>query len=476
MPARPLYFVVRPGTRRGPGGFGTNNIEPGAIVPLVALDQLPTWLEIVDVPRALTVEQAAGLLNLGTVMKGSGTFDVRIHAARLDGADKRRMMANLPLPPSPVSGLGTSPGTSPDPGTSPSPSPVAVAVAVPVPDPVSIPIPALVPARASPPANGTAPIGTKSTDIPLPAAPAPPVAPTPAFAASAAHASIASASASASAAANNPPTTAYCRHWAHNGTCRWGPGCRYVHAMPTTPEGLAELGLKTFPAWWTAAAALAAISEGRGIGGGSAGGGGNGSSHGGSSGGQPGRDACIDEMYAAAVASLFNAAGGRNNGNSKSNGNSNGNGSKNGNDRNHGNGRNNGNGNGNGRNNGNSNSNGYNHGGGNKKQLKQLREALRNSGIGMDGLDRSPTDSALRHHGRREEKGDGGSSGTADKIGKGDKFDEFANAANAGNADKLDNSDSIMPTLQVPLQPEPQPQPQPQPEPQPEPTEKLVDI
>ncbi|KAI1390268.1 uncharacterized protein F4822DRAFT_231081 [Hypoxylon trugodes] len=49
----------------------------------------------------------------------------------------------------------------------------------------------------------------------------------------------------------------YCKHWCHRGTCRWGPQCRYAHAMPATPEGLREVGLGHHPAWWTAAMNMA---------------------------------------------------------------------------------------------------------------------------------------------------------------------------------------------------------------------------
>ncbi|KAL8365998.1 hypothetical protein RB595_004670 [Gaeumannomyces hyphopodioides] len=49
----------------------------------------------------------------------------------------------------------------------------------------------------------------------------------------------------------------YCRHWCVHGTCKWGRHCRYHHAMPATPDGLAEVGLREFPEWWTAAMGLA---------------------------------------------------------------------------------------------------------------------------------------------------------------------------------------------------------------------------
>jgi hypothetical protein len=46
------------------------------------------------------------------------------------------------------------------------------------------------------------------------------------------------------------PDTVYCRHWCHHGSCKWGWECRYQHRMPTTFEGLREVGLKDFPTWY----------------------------------------------------------------------------------------------------------------------------------------------------------------------------------------------------------------------------------
>jgi len=49
--------------------------------------------------------------------------------------------------------------------------------------------------------------------------------------------------------ANMGNTGNYCRHFCHHGTCKWGIQCRYQHTMPTTPEGLREVGLREWPAW-----------------------------------------------------------------------------------------------------------------------------------------------------------------------------------------------------------------------------------
>ena len=63
----------------------------------------------------------------------------------------------------------------------------------------------------------------------------------------------------------------FCRHWCQHGACKWGPACRYRHTMPTTAEGLAEVGLRDFPGRWTAAVHLALFVSSKEKGGGDGG-------------------------------------------------------------------------------------------------------------------------------------------------------------------------------------------------------------
>ncbi|KAK7969307.1 hypothetical protein PG996_002255 [Apiospora saccharicola] len=59
----PQHFLVRPSsTKHTASGTITT---PGPMVPLIAVDQLPEWIDIAGVPRELTVEQTMGLKNLG---------------------------------------------------------------------------------------------------------------------------------------------------------------------------------------------------------------------------------------------------------------------------------------------------------------------------------------------------------------------------------------------------------------------------
>lgn len=70
----PEHFIVRPGA--------TGRAE--IIVPLIAVDHLPDWIQLAGVPRQLDAEQAMGLINLGLVEgEGLSTYEVRLRADRI---------------------------------------------------------------------------------------------------------------------------------------------------------------------------------------------------------------------------------------------------------------------------------------------------------------------------------------------------------------------------------------------------------
>ncbi|KAL0936485.1 zinc finger DNA-binding protein [Colletotrichum truncatum] len=52
------------------------------------------------------------------------------------------------------------------------------------------------------------------------------------------------------------PAGSLCRHWCQTGQCSFGRDCRYTHQMPITLEGLVDVGLAELPAWWRKAAGL----------------------------------------------------------------------------------------------------------------------------------------------------------------------------------------------------------------------------
>ncbi|KAI2462825.1 hypothetical protein F4781DRAFT_168184 [Annulohypoxylon bovei var. microspora] len=75
--ALPQHFIVRPGvTKHTASGAVT---VPGPIVPLVAVDQLPEWLDLFGVPRELSLEQTVGLSNLGAAPRSPEFYTVYMH-------------------------------------------------------------------------------------------------------------------------------------------------------------------------------------------------------------------------------------------------------------------------------------------------------------------------------------------------------------------------------------------------------------
>ncbi|CAK7211878.1 hypothetical protein SBRCBS47491_001272 [Sporothrix bragantina] len=78
---RPLHYIVRPGlvTTLLSGGLSQG---PARLVPLIAVDQLPAWLDIVGVPRNLPAEDAVKMVAIvggsESGNAGDGVYDVRV--------------------------------------------------------------------------------------------------------------------------------------------------------------------------------------------------------------------------------------------------------------------------------------------------------------------------------------------------------------------------------------------------------------
>lgn len=241
------HFIVRPQADDG---------TPGAIVPLVAVDQLPDWMQLAGVPRELDAEQTIGMTNLGVVdNEDDSTFEVRLHhdkiRAILDDADdgggkaKAKATKKKTTPPTETRGkanaiahaasdesLSTSTGTSSSTRTGPVEKPTLRA---------HHPAERTLSASRHNPANAASdttharsisekPLRPHMTaaarDEPRPPAP------------------------QRAARQDRQPATVFCRHWCHHGTCKWGLDCRYQHRMPLTQEGLQGVGLRDFPAWY----------------------------------------------------------------------------------------------------------------------------------------------------------------------------------------------------------------------------------
>ncbi|KAK3498495.1 hypothetical protein B0T13DRAFT_265741 [Neurospora crassa] len=364
MVPQPQFFVARPDTEVLRNDTGAIHRKQGPMVPLIAVDELPDWIDI-GLPRKLTVEQTTGLYNLGIVPHNEGTYRVRIiepssHegfgwrdsskatlVSRGACAPGQRTMAH-PGHPERVPYNTPAGPTGSDSSTIHSSSFQEKSPHIPHPSmaPTSTNPPRMTRAEheamhtkrwadlversiareteaqdasrhsallAPPPSpqlasrshptvhrDDMSPIGTTSTadqraSVPhdTMATPPKPAAAKPDVATPAASPPTVDPN-SAGPGVNNSNTTPaavssasvpqeYCRHWCQHGTCKWGTFCRHRHAMPTTLEGLLEVGLCEIPAWWIAATGIGMSSKAKqttvaavaaGVGGGDASGGG----------------------------------------------------------------------------------------------------------------------------------------------------------------------------------------------------------
>ncbi|KAK0657278.1 hypothetical protein B0T16DRAFT_56590 [Cercophora newfieldiana] len=277
MAPHPLFFLVRPGvTVQTPSG--PIQKQPGSIVPLIAVDELPDWIDIVGAPRELTVQQTIGLSNLGSYAKGEDTYPVLIAYATEPEAlpdtevGKTEKLSRAGL----VEGAGGNrhdgggeqrAGGKDEIAASPGGTEEVKLVA----EPLS---PSTKPqqqqsqwqTQLSQTNNNTADVhladrmrahwnvgqharnaGLQASihNRPLESKLTPPITQQP----------LSPQTDKIPAPSPQPqPIQAtvdeYCRHWCHYGTCKWGQQCRYKHSMPTTPSGLVEVGLSELPTWW----------------------------------------------------------------------------------------------------------------------------------------------------------------------------------------------------------------------------------
>ncbi|KAI1482557.1 hypothetical protein F4774DRAFT_428889 [Daldinia eschscholtzii] len=277
----PHYFIVRPGTTKITAS-GTVTM-PGPIVPLIAVDQLPKWLELLGVPRELSVEQTVGLRNLGTVPKDLGFYKVYMNG-NIQGepaapknhhrTQTEQDTSNSRLAPTNVLAVSATP------------SPATTLTSSPLAEEVLARNSQIDPASESINNNNInySGVGTAGSNTPLypilhtpeptysPPLPPPPSYHTPIppshYLPSWYPPSRKPTTTSSSSSSTTPrsgttshtsgsPSSLYCKHWCHRGTCRWGAQCRYAHSMPATPAGLRDVGLAHHPAWYTTAVSMA---------------------------------------------------------------------------------------------------------------------------------------------------------------------------------------------------------------------------
>ncbi|KAI0539246.1 hypothetical protein GGR58DRAFT_242862 [Xylaria digitata] len=199
----PLCYVERPGVTHYTAS-GTI-VQPGPNVPLIAIDQLPLWVNVRGVPRELSHEQATKICNLGVVPRGK-PYEVflTLSHSQLDPttqpfiSQKGRLADELTT----TSGSGSQqakPDIISDDRAGKS-----------VDDRTSMGLHERLPS-ASPPAQSASspPTAKKGTKKPQP----------------------------------------YCKGWCRRGKCKWAEKCWYRHEMPETTQEWLEAGFKSRPGW-----------------------------------------------------------------------------------------------------------------------------------------------------------------------------------------------------------------------------------
>lgn len=246
------HFIVRPEEEDG---------TPGPIVPLVAIDQLPDWLQLVDVPRELDAEQTIGLTNLGVVDKEDGSiWEVRLRHDKIQAI----------LSDADVKTGSNSSGSKKNKAKAKRKTKKRKKVAS------HTEIKGRMKERTASEESLSSTTGnSSSTERGLVEKPQPRVHPAERMLSASRHNVANTAVTQARNSGSERPlrpheteairdecrstaqrrttkrhATVFCRHWCHHGTCKWGPQCRHQHRMPTTLEGLLEVGLKGFPTWY----------------------------------------------------------------------------------------------------------------------------------------------------------------------------------------------------------------------------------
>ncbi|OAA56561.1 zinc finger DNA-binding protein [Niveomyces insectorum RCEF 264] len=303
MAARASYYIVRPGrtTVLPSGGLAQ---APGRLVPLIAVDQLPDWINIVGVPRVLQPAEAVGMVAIGGYERW-GRADVLEQAVQNGGQGEddleqtedvttvfevclrpENILANREeLPAAAARGhtdgaSHTAAAAAHDEGPTAHPVPTTELTAPEGSDHGDQTTPTK-PAddkdRAGPTDTMDRANMTNMTDTAVDYALAAKIAAdwqhwqaTNASGgssirgrsrsrSSSTHGSLfASATNGAEPRSRGPrrkPGTPRlpCKYWCHRGACAYGDSCKFVHIMPTTPEGLQAVNLAGLPAWWTRA-------------------------------------------------------------------------------------------------------------------------------------------------------------------------------------------------------------------------------
>ncbi|KAI0874116.1 hypothetical protein GGS24DRAFT_460641 [Hypoxylon argillaceum] len=303
----PLYYIERPGiTHHTASGTVTS---PGPSVPLIAIDQLPTWVDVLGVPRELNREQVINLSRLGVAPKGK-PYEVYITPALSSGPNIRGSQMNPTARPfvsqrsqvsrgentmssngrqikdgtASASMPGNSIGGHPPIGLQQrmaSPAPLNLAPENPYPvlykvgsdktrstvqrrkDLAEHPAERLLQASKTSDLRHTKEAGynplssvsSRSSSFSSSTTTVTTKRPNMSTSQRGLNSNVSSnknkSRASATQKTNKPhKSKIHCRNWCQHGTCRFEKKCRYLHEMPLTAQGLREAGLADYPSWW----------------------------------------------------------------------------------------------------------------------------------------------------------------------------------------------------------------------------------
>ncbi|KAM0353544.1 hypothetical protein ACHAPU_001556 [Fusarium lateritium] len=231
MTLRPQFFLVRPGAEQVTT-TGQIRVQPATAVPLIPMDLLPEWVEVVGVPRSLLPDDTKGMGNLGIIHQELGTFRLRFapitqgETCDSDDSEESNVMQSDAVSSS--NAFKKHKPTASSSGLPPTP----------VPKPKLKPAQGLSSSRHNPD-NQQQSAQAEQKSVP--------------------HREVAKLLTNTTSLTPSP-TPSPCRYWCHHGVCRWGTDCHYEHIMPTTTTGLEKVGLGEFPDWWLQARGLMPMS------------------------------------------------------------------------------------------------------------------------------------------------------------------------------------------------------------------------
>ncbi|KAF5561093.1 transcription factor [Fusarium napiforme] len=233
MGIKPQFFLVRPGAEQiTPNGQILS--QPATAVPLIPADLLPEWIEVIGAPRSLSPDETRDMGNLGIIHAELDTYKLRFAPITRDGAStsdesdtSEERATEFRSGPCPVG------ASSHNYYEKPKPKPTTTHLNSQKSQ--LKPEKGLSSSRHNP-ANQQQPVHLRPTSLK--------------------ETSQIPTNTTAPSSQLPPP----CRHWCHHGVCKWGRDCHYEHVMPTTAEGLGEVGLTGHPGWWLQAQGLVPMS------------------------------------------------------------------------------------------------------------------------------------------------------------------------------------------------------------------------